>query len=546
MLAALATGVEAGDDDVARAAVGRGDWLLRGPARRHLERALLDAALVSREMISASDPDAMRHVQRVAALSIVGRYEVDATSRSDVTDAYRTLPATRPIAAPVATILAALAVVFVTAMLAMYVVQLRAHHRVARAPVPLAWGAYLTGGVPASDPALEQFFVTELANLAIETDNDRRGNGADPLRKAHLDELRASPIIASRGPGLAGAWHAMMDALDHWVHVPVKSKGFHEAENALRATTQAVSDQLAALGLAYHLEADVLVDRGAAHAAVFVFRVENVVFVHAGGEPRRVLGLRRLDRLNLAHTLLGMQTMELGDPVVLLDQIDEFVAHRVAPVLGEGRGDGFAYGAPFPLGDASWIETTSGLELSFAATEAIRREIAPIVARGGLDALEHAVVATVRRHEARHGLDNDRDRPLRNPTALEAHVGTGDTPAQRRFTQRANAELSAYTTQIASDPVTPQLALWNLANLGFTKDHWGSAESYVAVVVIEGLARRLGIASHGAVVHDGQIDRSRLAALALPLAAQTDDALRLAARELWEDLYQEPFLAIVD
>jgi len=111
--------------------------------------------------------------------------------------------------------------------------------------------------------------------------------------------------------------------------------------------------------------------------------------------------------------------------------------------------------------------------------------------------------------------------------------------------QRARAELSAYTSQIASDPVTPQLALWTLAQLGFNKERWGTAESYVAVVVISGLARQLGIRSPGNVIHDGHIDRSRLAELALPLASESDDALRTAARRLWQQLYDEPFIAIV-
>ena len=47
-------------------------------------------------------------------------------------------------------------------------------------------------------------------------------------------------------------------------------------------------------------------------AAILVFRVEDVVFVRAGGEPRRVLSLRRLDQLNMSHSLLGMQTEELS------------------------------------------------------------------------------------------------------------------------------------------------------------------------------------------------------------------------------------------
>jgi hypothetical protein len=63
--------------------------------------------------------------------------------------------------------------------------------------------------------------------------------------------------------------------------------------------------------------------------------------------------------------------------------------------------------------------------------------------------------------------------------------------------------------------------------------------------VISGLARQLGIRSPGNVIHDGHIDRSRLAELALPLAAESDDALRTAARRLWQQLYDEPFIAIV-
>ena len=250
----------------------------------------------------------------------------------------------------------------------------------------------------------------------------------------------------------------MIDAFDHWVHVPVKTKGFHDAENALRATTQSVSDQLAALGLGYHLEADVLVDAPSRTTADL-----RVPWCRGRVRPCRrragcVLSLRRLDHLNLTHTLLGMQTMELGDPVVLLDQIEDFVARRVAPVLGEGRGDGFAFGAPFPLGDGTWFNTRTGLDLSIAATEAIRKEIAPIAARDGVGGLQRAVIATVRRHEARHGLDNDRDQPLRYPAALAAHVGA-ETPATRRLLPGRPARSSAYTSQIASDPVMPQLAV---------------------------------------------------------------------------------------
>jgi hypothetical protein len=127
----------------------------------------------------------------------------------------------------------------------------------------------------------------------------------------------------------------------------------------------------------------------------------------------------------------------------------------------------------------------------------------------------------VRRHEARHDYDLDLDPPLHEPPAL----------AGKGF--RANAELSAYLSQIVNDPVTPQLSLWNLA--GQTFHHPGTAEAYVGAVVICGLA-------HARVT----TDRSRLAALAVPLASLSDDVLRAEARALWLDLYGATPATMVD
>ena len=47
VLAAVDAGVAAGDDDAARAALRRIDWILRGQARRRLEHALIEAALAT-------------------------------------------------------------------------------------------------------------------------------------------------------------------------------------------------------------------------------------------------------------------------------------------------------------------------------------------------------------------------------------------------------------------------------------------------------------------------------------------------------------------
>lgn len=538
VLAALATGVEVGDDDAARAALANTEWVLRSSARRQLERALMDAALVSNAMVSSADPDSMRHVQRVAALTLAGQISIDATKREEVTDAYAKLPVARTPAAPIATILACTGILAAIALLAIAVISLRtpANHRRTRGAVPLPGGAFFTGGVPQRDPALEKLLSADLAQLVIETDTERHSNTVSPaIRARHLAELRTAPAIVARGEGLTTAWSELLGSLDGWVDTPTRTRGYKTAEERLREAAQGMSDQLAALGLAYHLEADVLTDRGAAHGAVFAYAVEDVVYVRAGGEPRRVLSLRRLDQLNVMHAVLGMQTETLGDPVVLLDQIDGFVANKLAPVLFHGE---------FPLGDDGFAQSSTGRDLSFAAGSAIGRELAPY--NRNRAKLTSVVVATVRRHEARHGYDTERTTQLPYPLALSAHVGDGGG-THASFVARARAELAAYVTQIASDTVTPQLALWNLANLAFHKEHWGAAESYVAVVVIEGLARQLGVkAAPGPVIHDGHLDRARLANLALPLGNVSDDDLRAAARRLWHDLYNEPFIAIVD
>jgi hypothetical protein len=333
----------------------------------------------------------------------------------------------------------------------------------------------------------------------------------------------------------------MIDSIDRWTMVRTTSRTYRSAEADLGRRAQDVNDQFAALGLGIYLQADVMVDHGFPHAAIFTFSVDDVAFVRAGGEARRVLSLRRLDELNLRHTLLGRQGDELGDPVVLLDSVDELVRERVMQAYS---------GYHYPLGDSSWRNTIYGAGIAYQAGEAIRRELAAALhyetdannfARARVD-VARIITASVRRHEARHGIDHDRETPLRYPKQLAAYV-PNDGSLQSR---RAAAELSAYLSQIGNDPATPQFALWNLASLTFNRERWHSAEFYVGVVVIEGLARQLGIPGpRPALVRDA-FERQTLVATAEPLAAQSSEKLRAAARQLWIELYGEPMLPIVD
>jgi hypothetical protein len=540
VLAALAAGVEAGEDEAARDVLRRADWVLRAPAQRELSRALIDAALLSGEF-GANDRDSVRHIHRVAALNLAKRYEVDVVNRDDVAAAYSTLTTPALPRAPVATIFASCAVAVSLLLFVWLAITIRTPARPVRPPTPLVTGAYFHGGKPARDDVLEKFVVTELTDLVIETDAERGGGHEGAPREKHAAELRNAPQIAARGPGLATAWRALIDSMDRWTNVRTTSRNYRNAEADLGRRAQDVNDQFAALGLGIYLQADVMVDHGFPHAAIFTFYVDDVAFVRAGGEARRVLSLRRLDELNLRHTLLGRQGDEIGDPVVLLDSVDELVRERVMRVYSGGA---------YPLGDSAWRMTIYGAGIAYQAGEAIRRELevalhyetSPNNHGRALADVARIITASVRRHEARHGIDRDRETPLRYPKQLAAYLPNDGSLKSRR----AAAELAAYLSQIGNDTATPQFALWNLASLTFNRERWHSAEFYVGVVVIEGLARQLGIPARQPALWRDSFDRQLLVSVAEPLAAQSSEKLRAAARQLWIELYGEPMLPIVD
>jgi hypothetical protein len=616
VLAALAAGIDAGNEDVARREVRKIEWLLRGKARRRLEGALMDGALLSNELASAIDLEAARHVQRVAALTVARAKCADYRDRQHVAQAYATLPKARARRFPLLTVVLGLVLTFGVTGGVFYVHSLPGpapREYVRPLPTPVA-GAYASGGVPLRDEPLEKLFTGELTKLVVATDQDRRNGGLDKGRKAMADALLAPPVIVAKGATLAAAWKSMIEMVDRWTTLPYSDNDFDKLAKDLRLRVRAVSDQLAAAGLGYYLEADMFVGGGTAHLAIYTYRVEEVVFVKAGNTPRRVLSLRRLDNINLRHALLGMQSDELGDPVLLLDEIDAHVVTQVLPVL--------APDASYDLADDEWVATEPGRSLAALAGTTVRTELLAALgndaaaateigkllqkrneiiaewertlhARGWvmpavtelfvqgtlLDSLDgqvpdsqirkvrdldeeiakadaariasrchQLVAASVRRHEAQHGLDADRETPQRYPAPLEDLLGpaNADDGTPRSSVEHARGELSAYLSQLANDTVTPQFTLWNVARFAFDDRQWGTPESYAGALIVEGLAQHLGIATDGPVIHDHEIDRDRLATLIRPMAALPGDRLRAAARELWKDFYSEDLVPIVD
>nr|MBA3501752.1 hypothetical protein [Deltaproteobacteria bacterium] len=116
---------------------------------------------------------------------------------------------------------------------------------------------------------------------------------------------------------------------------------------------------------------------------------------------------------------------------------------------------------------------------------------------------------------------------------------------QAPFAIRARFELSAYLSQIASDTWTPQLTLANLARHGFRRGQ-RTEEAFVAVVVIEGMARRMGVITPSPLIRRGDIDRDQLAMLLSALTTRTTVELRSAAAGLWAELFGEPLVRLYD
>lgn len=532
VLAALTVGVVAADEDAARAELTRIDWILRGRARRRLEAALIDATLAVGPAVANEDALETRHRLRAAALIIDGRGDCDLTDRDAVAAAYAELVAPPPARTPIVTAVAALtALVLMTALGTAAVTIVTTHPEAAYtrpAPPPPA-GVFRDGGVPARDPAIERLLAGALPALLSHKVTDEAG------RHHTAAALRGDPAIAARGPALVTAWRAMIDAIETWMDLDSTSASYRDVSEELRARIEVVSDQLAAAQLGYYLDPEILAEHSRRRAGIYTYRIERVSFVSANEKRVRVLDVRRLDHVGDDLAMLGMTTDELHDSIVVVDQIETKVRTQLLPVL---------QGAPYWLGDDTWARTR-GRGVAMAAGDAIRRELRGVLADVPAEQLEARVntlvTASVRHHEAQHGYDHDRDLPT--PAALAPWVG----PHTGTFAIRARYEMSGYLAQIASDLFLPQLTLWNLSRHAFHRSDTSRVEEqFVAVVIIEGLARRLGIPSPGPVIHNGNIDRDRLAALVLPITERSTIELRAAAAKLWSESFDERLVRITD
>jgi hypothetical protein len=575
VLAALDAGIAADDDDAARAALAGIDPVARGFARRKLGRALIDAELVA-------DGKPAAHVMRVAALAVAGRsVPVDADR---VEAAYAELPKPAMPRVPVWTIATALLVLALAGGIAFAIATrpgpaARTYHR--PMPPPSA-DAFTKGGVPLHDPKLETLLAEPLTKLVVDA-----GRG-----DVH------SLALPAGYPQLVAPWAAMMKAFGDAAHGPS-----NRTDMDLREAARDVSQKLAETGQgfviegrihngyaylqAYRVDEVVFVKTaGQPRRVLSVSRVDHlntvygVLGLHSDGLADPVLMDERIDE-EVASDIIPVLAKDapypLADHEYLLSKDGKELAAMVGQTVRAEYAAALGADAPRAQQIATllverqglieqWRDTLARHHIGMVSTDelfvpdglleqldglvphyqiervqAIEDQIAELDAPRIASRIHELVAATVRRHEAEHGYDFDRDTELRYPQPLADMLGPphdqdGNPIA---IVRSARAELSAYLSQIANDPVTPHAAFWHLARQAFDKDRWFTGEMYAGYVVIEGLARHL--APDLAPVGRGN---ERLAPLARRIAQTPGPKLREAAQQLWSELYGEPYTTI--
>jgi hypothetical protein len=206
-------------------------------------------------------------------------------------------------------------------------------------------GAFARGGQPEpGGPALERALTIDAPDMMIALDSWARAERAHPATRADAEaaiadarsRALAPDVLADLGPEAALKFEDLLDAAKAAV------AGARESADRLFGAVGAFDDALAAANLGWFIDADVLenVSERRRLTLLYFFAVERVAIVQVGSKTVRVLEVRRKDRLNWKHTLLGFTGSHLSYALVLLDQVDEQLVQSVLPGLGDDRAVG--------------------------------------------------------------------------------------------------------------------------------------------------------------------------------------------------------------
>jgi hypothetical protein len=145
---------------------------------------------------------------------------------------------------------------------------------------------------------------------------------------------------------------------------------------------------------------------------------------------------------------------------------------------------------------------------------------------------------SVERHEAQHRLDLSDLYRLPMPPALARYVGELPEGFEGKpgLASHALAETSAYLSELARDPLTKRVNLTLLATYLLNTRGWGMAESYAALVIMQGLCEELSI-EHEEFVVRRRIQRDAVAKAYLAMVEVDREKLGKAATDLWQRFF---------
>ncbi len=209
-------------------------------------------------------------------------------------------------------------------------------------PAPPPSGAFASGGEPAAHPAVHEALseilpdwviaLDQLSAAARDKDTAAYDRAEADLRNARA-ALLTSGVRTSLGRGAVEALERVLDAAVEAASLADETAAKRAADELFEAVG-ALNDALAAAGHGYFVDGDVLVGTNSRRLVLlYSFRVVHVRLFAAGGRTFRALQLRRIDRLNWTHRLLGFTSPHLREALVLLDQVDELLVNYVLPAM---------------------------------------------------------------------------------------------------------------------------------------------------------------------------------------------------------------------
>lgn len=152
-------------------------------------------------------------------------------------------------------------------------------------------------------------------------------------------------------------------------------------------------------------------------------------------------------------------------------------------------------------------------------------------------ALHAALTLSVAEHEVQHRLDYESGSIASVPAVLSQYTGETNTgTGVNRRAERANAELSAYLSQIAQRPSLARTSLIHVATFIMNRHAWRMPEAYAAVALFETLAAEADIA-YEPLIQRGTVLRAEAARIYGELRTREPAALSELARRGWTRLY---------